>query len=152
MRISPAALWHAKALKIDISLIRGSGPKGYILKSDILQSKNLKLTSLKSDISQSTNLKSTSLKSDILQQPQLLTEVLCDFQLLVPCSLSEDLVIKGVSRALSLCSLENNSNFSFHRIPDFGIQIKISASNPQSTEKLQKIIPLLLKDPHFLLL
>ena len=124
MRISPAALWHAKALKIDFSLIRGTGPKGYILKSDILQAKH--------------------------QQQELKPEM--DFQLLVPCSLSEELVKKGVNRALSLCSIQSSAAFSFQRIPDFGIQIKLSSANAQTTEKLQKILPLLLQDPRYLLL
>ena len=37
----PAAFWHAKVLGIDLNLkeIVGSGPKGHILKSDILSFK-----------------------------------------------------------------------------------------------------------------
>ena len=41
LKISPAALWHAKVLGIDLNLkeVVGSGPKGHILKSDILSFK-----------------------------------------------------------------------------------------------------------------
>lgn len=122
MKISPAALWHAKVLKIDPSLIRGSGPKGHILKSDILFA---------------------------IQQPQIKK----DFQVLIPCTLRDDLVSKGIKRALSLCHLQaNNSSFSFQKIPEIGIQISVSSADNESANKLVKLLPILLQDPHYLLL
>ncbi len=122
MRISPAALWHAKALKIDISLVRGTGPKGFILKSDILQAKPY----------------------PVAQEKEL--------QFLVPCSLNEELVKRSISKALSLCSNQTKSSFSYQRIPEFGIQIKFLSNDEKSAEKFKKFLPLLLQDPHYLLL
>lgn len=126
MKVSPAALWHAKVLKIDPSLIRGSGPKGHVLKSDILFAR---------------------------QQQQQRPQMEKDLQLLIPCSFEDDLVSKGINKALSLCCLRSKPSFTFQRIPDYGIQIRLSVGDDSdSASKLQKLLPLLLKDPHYLLL
>lgn len=39
LKVSPAAFWHANYLGISLEGIQGTGPKGHILKSDILQTK-----------------------------------------------------------------------------------------------------------------
>jgi pyruvate/2-oxoglutarate dehydrogenase complex dihydrolipoamide acyltransferase (E2) component len=39
VKVSPAAFWHAHFLGISLKGIKGTGPKGHILKSDILQLK-----------------------------------------------------------------------------------------------------------------
>ncbi len=36
LKVSPAALWHANALGISLEMVKGTGPKGHILKSDVL--------------------------------------------------------------------------------------------------------------------
>lgn len=36
LKVSPAAHWHAKVLGISLKGIKGTGPKGHIVKSDIL--------------------------------------------------------------------------------------------------------------------
>lgn len=40
LKVSPAAYWHANFLGISLEGIKGTGPKGHILKSDILQMKS----------------------------------------------------------------------------------------------------------------
>ena len=52
LKISPAALWHAKVLGFDLNLkeIVGSGPKGHILKSDILSFKPKLSNTIENDV------------------------------------------------------------------------------------------------------
>lgn len=126
-KLSPAAFWHAKLLQIDPALVRGSGPKGHILKSDILAMVGRK----------------ESVKVEATQQ----------LQLLVPCSanLKDDLISKGVRKALNVCNVAKDS-VHFQRIPDYGIQVKVGAIEASAAKKLSQLLPLLLQDPHYLLL
>lgn len=126
-KLSPAAFWHAKLLKIDPSLVRGSGPKGHILKSDILAMVGRK----------------ESVKVEATQQ----------LQLLVPCgaNLKDDLISKGVRKALNVCNVAKDS-VHFQRIPEYGIQVQVGAIEASAAKKLSQLLPLLLQDPHYLLL
>ena len=126
-RLSPAAFWHAKLLKIDPSRIRGSGPKGHILKSDIL--------------------------SIASQQTSTQVEATQQLQLLVPCagSLKDELIDKGLKRALNVCNVAKDS-VHFQRIPEYGIQVQVKEIEASAAKKLSQLLPLLFQDPRYMLL
>lgn len=50
VKVSPAALWHAKYLGIALNDIKGTGPKGHILKSDVLSVNEMMKSKQKSTV------------------------------------------------------------------------------------------------------
>ena len=128
-KISPAALWHAKVLGIDFNEIVGSGPKGHILKSDIL-SFNLKEKNKQQD--------SNNLVNDI----SLIFEI-------IP-STNEIIIQKCIKRITS----DKFKDVQYKFIPEIGfLQVQMKGTGTIiDGERIKNLLKMYLNDSRHLLL
>lgn len=121
-KISPAANWHANFLGIDLNEISGSGPKGHILKSDIL-----------------------SFKAKLTHKQDNLIGI-SDISLLFEIKPTADSIIqKCINRITTANDKIKQVNFKF--IPELGfLQLNIKAVTEDDGEKVKKLLNIYLND------
>jgi len=135
-KLSPAALWHAHALGLDLNSIsiKGSGPKGHVLKSDILEKATM--TPTPQSINDENN-QSFLIELDFLKR--------------------EDEAF--VRRCIDFASQRTRLQAEFTRLPSVGIQFTVhggGGSNESEgslqADKFKTLLVTFLKDPSHLLL
>lgn len=128
-KVSPAAYWHANNLGISLNLVKGSGPKGHILKSDILN--------YSPDITCTKTEDSTSkISSFLLEYPKNVSEIV-------------------LNRCLNSISAITSTKINYKTIPEIS-SIQVNFSHPQNTnyngETIKNLIKIYLTDFKHLLL
>ena len=129
-KVSPAAYWHANFLGISLEGIKGTGPKGHILKSDIL-----KMTKTIETIE---------------------TGNFIDFSFLVEVpSIPSDEIIKKCVESIKKLSL-SQKEINYKSLPEIGlIQFELKMKrrpSPPETENIKNLLKIYLNDSIHLLL
>lgn len=129
IKLSPAAMWHANALGMKLNLlgIVGSGPKGHVLKSDILDAYSQKKREKKYE-----------------SIDNLLIEV---------ADIEDDAFLKrSIAFTAQIMRVESSE---YIRLPGVGLQVKIvrSVENDDGIlDKFKRLLLIVLRDPSHLLL
>ena len=141
-KISPAAQWHAATLKINLEVegIIGSGPKGHILKSDILEFENKRNNYKNSSIIFSSNSN--------LNHPINKTT---DHSLIIRITDSVFPNKEIIQKCLNSISKRKSFEISFELLPEIGIQVHVKNST-MDIDKITSLLKLYLNDSHHLLL
>lgn len=143
-KISPAAQWHAATLKINLEVerINGSGPKGHILKSDILEFEN-KRNNYKNSSSILTSNSNSNLNHPIHKTT--------DHSLIIRITDSVLPSKEIIQKCLNSISKRKSFEISFELLPEIGIQVHVKNST-MDIDKISSLLKLYLKDTHHLLL
>lgn len=136
-KILPAAFWHAKLLGINLEGVVGTGPKGHILKSDILfksdnnNNKNNFCNNTYNDYNKSDNINS-SYASLIIDIPPI----------------SEDILEKCINNIKKYLSKDVQYKF----IPEVGyLQVLVEGGEIEG-ERVKKLLKVYTNDTRHLLL
>ena len=122
-KVSPAALWHANALGIDLNEIVGSGPKGHILKSDIL-----------------------SFKPKIEVKSNTLIDISFHFEIPPTTELLIQICINRIT------SLDKISQVQYKFVPEIGFLQLSMKGEEVDRERIMKLMNIYLNDTRHLLL
>ena len=133
-KVSPAAYWHAKFLGISLEGVKGTGPKGHILKSDILQIK-------------------TTQKEKVIKMDSFIDE---EVSFLIDISSKpSDQIIKKCIESITKLPSTNISEVNYKTLPQTNLlQFHLKTSGPASfeSEKIKNLLKMYLNDSSHLLL
>lgn len=138
-KVSPAAFWHANYLGISLEGIKGTGPKGHILKSDILKI-------LQAKKPQTTTTTTTSPVNEELS-----------FLIEITSNINDQVITKCLETIKKLPkSNQVISELKYKTLPEIGLlqfQLKTeSNSRDFNSENIKNLLKLYLNDSNHLLL
>lgn len=128
LKVSPAAFWHANFLGISLDGIKGTGPKGHILKSDILQVKKPTTSSVNEELS---------------------------FLIEIPSNPSDQVIKRCIETIKKLpISQQVISELSYKTLPDIGfLQFELKTNSRNfNAENIKNLLKMYLNDSNHLLL